>query len=104
MSAEKVYVGTIGTRIRLRVFEDSESEDLSGATSPKIYYLKPDGTTTGSWTATLDTGTDKHLYYDTVATTDLDQSGEWLLQSYHEKSGWEGRGETVALEVYENYE
>jgi len=99
----KIYKGSVGTRIRLRVFENDDTEDMDGGSNFKIYYQKPDGSTPGEWTAVLDATTNKHLYYDTTAD-DLDVAGDWLLQSYHEKSGWKGRGETVEMPVEENFE
>jgi len=65
--------------------------DLSLAAVKKILYLKPDGTTKGSWEATQ-SGND--LVYLPQAG-DIDQTGEWSLQSYIEVGGKPGLGDIV---------
>ncbi len=54
--------------------------NLTGATLLQIRYIKPDGLTKGSWTATAD-GT--IVWYKTT-TTDIDQWGIWKVQAYVE--------------------
>lgn len=102
MPDNKVYVNSIGTRIRLRVFEDDDTENLIGAANTKIYYVKPGDSSENSWTAIIDATTNKHIYFDTTVVGDLDIRGTWQLQSYHEKSGWKGRGEMVEMIIYDN--
>lgn|GEM_PF-4448114 len=51
-------------------------EDITDlATTPKLHYAKPDGTT-GNWTPNLST---RYVQYQTV-TGDIDQAGLWLFQ------------------------
>ena len=52
-------------------------EDLTSATSPKVYYRNPGGDET-SQTGTIETpGTDGKVSYD--FTTELDAAGEWIM-------------------------
>lgn len=66
----------IGQDVRIRRWI---KRDLSGATSPRIYYMKPDKTK-GFWTAVID-GQD--IYYDLPASAN-DQAGVWKFQAYYE--------------------
>lgn len=68
--------------------------DLSTATVKKILYKKPDGTK-GNWTANH-VGTE--LEYQ-VEAGDIDQTGDWILQSYIEVSGLPGFGELVKMTI-----
>lgn len=56
--------------------------DLSGATSPRIRYMKQDKTT-GEWVASIN-GND--LEY-TTTNSDLDIKGDWKLQAYFNQNG-----------------
>jgi len=94
-SAEKIYVGAVGVDITL----DAEI-DISAATTHEIRYQKPDGTK-GAWTATI--VDDTMLQYITKAG-DLDYEGEWKLQIYVELPALTGRGATVIMHVYEDFE
>ena len=94
--ADSIQVGDIGTRITLDCVEDI-STAVPGST--KILYTKPDGATSSEWDATVSGTT---LYYDTV-DGDIDQAGDWCLQTYVELSGgWEGRGERYCMTVKKN--
>lgn len=64
--------------------------DLTSATVKKILYVKPDGTQ-GSWVATTNSTS---LVYDLLAT-DIDQSGNWKLQTYVEIGGKKGYGDII---------
>lgn len=61
---------------------------LSGATVLKILYTKPDGVTSGFFTATA-SGT--YLTYN-VQAGDIDVAGEWTFQAYAEIAGLIGWG------------
>lgn len=95
----KIYKGAVGTRITL---DAGTSLADSGSPTYKIKYIKPDGTE-GEWTATLDTGNNNRIYYDTQAN-DLDQAGMWSFQLYAEITGWTGHGELVKYRVYDPIE
>lgn len=77
--------------------------DISLATNTKIHYLKPDGTTSGYWTAAItndtNTGLGRYLQYQTLAT-DLDIAGTWKFQAYLTISGWVGHGETATKTIH----
>jgi hypothetical protein len=90
----KVYVGADSTRIRLET-----GQDLTGAATMRIYYKKPDLTSTGFWTALQDATYDTRLYYE-VLVTDLDQAGKWTFQSWVSMGGWSDYGEECYLKVH----
>lgn len=92
MAEIKIYKGDIGTEIRLNTGVDLQSAVVS------IYYKKPSGTT-GYWSSTVDDST--YVLY-TIQDGDLDEAGEWTLQTYVELlSGWKGHGEIVSMMVWE---
>lgn len=66
----------VGDTIRIYL---NTSIDLTTYSTYKIKYKKPDGTT-DEWTATLDSGNTKRIYYDTTIS-DLDLAGTWTLQA-----------------------
>jgi len=70
----KIYVGQSALTLKL----DTEV-DLDTATSPRIYYLKPSGTT-GYWTGTV-TETTK-IQYEVADTLQLDETGLWTFWAY----------------------
>jgi len=101
----KVYVGDVGTEIRLDCNPDDLAEiDIATANTLKILVLKPSGAE-DEWTAARYGSTDQ-ITYTTVAT-DLDEAGNYKLQAYVE---WTSPspvsihlGETVRLKVYEEF-
>jgi hypothetical protein len=95
MCEDKVYKNDIGTKIKL-----DAGSDISTKTSLKIKYLKGDGVTSGEWDAILE-GTD-YGYYITVAG-DLDTIGIWKLQLYAVLPSGTWRGETVEMQVFDDF-
>ena len=97
---DKIYVGDIGTEITC----DSKGVVLTGATTLKIKYTKPSGTS-GEWVATIDPQDDNIAVYKTTLVSDLDVTGMWEFQIYTElPSGWKGHGEKAKYRVYEPIE
>lgn len=72
--ANRIYVGEIGTTVSLEC-----GLDISAATVRRIYYTKPDGTSS-YWSASA-SGTTA-MTYTTTAATDIDQVGVWRLRAY----------------------
>ena len=80
--------------VGVKIYVDVES-DISTQTVLEINYKKPSGAS-GTWTATLGTtqvivkGTtleaNTYIYYVTQAG-DIDEAGDWNVQSYVELSG-----------------
>jgi hypothetical protein len=95
MCENKVYKNDIGTKIKL-----DAGSDISSATTLEIKYQKGDKITTGKWNATLE-GTD-YGYYVTQAG-DLDTIGIWRLQLYAVLPTGTWRGETVEMEVFDDF-
>ncbi len=89
--ADKMYVGDIGTE-----FIVDCGSDLTGATTTDLRVKKPDGTVE-TWAAAI--YNTNYLKY-TIVSGDLDQEGEYELQSYVVLPSWTGRGETVEFTVY----
>ena len=86
----KVFVGDVGTVIIL-----DTKVNITTATVRKILAEKPSGQSV-EWTASLE-GTTAIKY--TIQAGDLDQEGIWMIQAYVEMPGWQGRGDSVRLEV-----
>jgi len=70
----KIYVGQSALTFKL-----DTGVNLSTATSPRIYYLKPSGAT-GYWAGTV-TETTK-MQYEVADTLQLDEAGLWTLWTY----------------------
>jgi hypothetical protein len=86
-----VFIGDIGVKIILDV-----GIDITAATAQKIKYRKPSGEF-GSWTAVQETSTS--ISYTTIAATDLNEIGNWLLQSYVITPSWTLSGKIAKFNV-----
>lgn len=102
----KHYINEAGTSLIL-----DTGTLIGSATQQYITYRKPDGTTTGSFAASLYSSfsviaqlTGTYLLLHTLATTDLDQSGEWRFQAYVGAVGGTWWGEMVKINIYGLYE
>jgi hypothetical protein len=88
----KVFVGDVGTEIRLAAGQDLTEADLI-----HINYAKPSGQT-GFWVGYADETDGCYI----TQSDDLDEAGMWRLQLYVELSDWKGHGDIEELQVYEN--
>ena len=81
--AAEIHVGDFGTVFELTFYDENNNIlDVSGTTSQKFYFAKPDRTTVLTVTPSFtNTGTDGKLRYTTVAS-DVDQAGLWELQGF----------------------
>jgi len=86
-----VFIGDIGVKIILEV-----GADITTAIAQKIKYRKPSGES-GAWTATQETATS--ISYTTIAATDLNEIGVWLLQSYVTMPSWALSGKIAKFSV-----
>ena len=86
-----VFIGAISKKIVLNV-----GVNISTATTRQIKYEKPDGTT-GYWTAAEESTTS--ISHTTVAATDLNEDGNWKLQSYIVTPAWTEHGNVVRMRV-----
>ena len=84
----------------LLTIELDTSYDISAATSAKILFQKPDGTT-GEFIAVV-SDTTKVSY--TVDESDIDQAGTWIMQAYVEIGGLKGYGGKAYITVEGNLE
>ena len=102
----KHYVGEAGTSLIL-----DTGVLIGSATAQHIKYKKPDGLTTGSFTASLyssyselASATGTYLINRTLTTSDFDQSGEWRFQAYVASASGTWYGEMVKVNIYDLYE
>lgn len=92
--AHKMFVGDTGTKIILDV-----TQNISDATVLQIKYKKPNGQI-GTWAASLESRT--KLAYVTNST-DIDVSGDWIIQAYVSTPSWTGLGESIYLKVLDPF-
>ncbi len=102
----KHYVNETGTSLIL-----DTGVLIGSATQQWISYRKPDGTTTGSFAAslyssysTLAQATGTYFLFHTIGRTDLDQPGEWRFQAYIGAVDGTWYGETVKQQIYDVFE
>ena len=104
----KIYVGDVGTIIRLNTNPDQiEGLEIATASTLKILVLKPDGSLK-EWAATQyidpDNGPTDKIEYMT-ADGDIDIKGTYKCQSF---VGWDTpesghKGQTVTFQVFEAF-
>jgi len=93
----KIYVGQSALRLTLNCQNKDNDLDISSATTCRIYYTKPSGTSS-YWTATL-SGTEE-MYYDVTGTDILDEAGAWRFWAYAVVTGGVVYGEPVWKKIY----
>jgi len=98
---EELHIGDTGTVLLFTILEDNVPAPISDATTKKVKFRKPDGTSIERDVDFLTDGTDGKLKYVT-ASSDFDQAGVWELQAYVELSDWTGRSSIASLRVYDN--
>lgn len=101
----KHYVGEIGTELTL-----DTGVLIGSATSQYIIYLKPDGTTAGSFSASLYSSYSLlaeaiGTYYvqHTLVAGDFDQPGDWRFQAFASSPSGAWYGELVQATVFDTY-
>lgn len=62
-------------------FVVSVDQNITGAITTKIKYIKPNGDT-GEWVATITNATTGEITYIVAAANILDQYGTWILWAY----------------------
>lgn len=85
-----IYLGDIGTKIILNC-----GADISAATKREIKVRRPSGIR-GTWTAIQETTTS--ISYITQAG-DIDELGQWRIQSYVETPAWKLYGGATTLDI-----
>jgi len=79
-----------------------ENQDLTTATSFKVYYDDPDGVT-GSWSgASLQAGTTNEIFYFVPANI-LNKIGQWTLYATAVYGGVEYQADPVSLTIQDNF-
>jgi hypothetical protein len=87
-----LYRDTVGKKIILDV-----GENISTATTLRIYYRKPHGTS-GYWEADLESA--RQMFY-ILAASDIDEIGVWRVQPYVVMGGVSTYGDIERFEVKE---
>lgn len=104
---KKVYKDAEGVKIRCKT-----GKDLSAATLVRLYIKKPvSGTeiTIDDQLPNVDVivetphSADGYVYYISV-TGDLDEEGDYRVQSYLEIASYKGKGGTDRFHIYDAYE
>ena len=103
---DKHYVGEVGTEVTL-----DTGVLIGSASAQHIKYRKPDGVTTGTWSASLynsysllANATGTYFLQYSLASGDLDTPGKWYLQAYVASVAGTWLGETIELQVFDTYE
>ena len=73
--------GAIGVTFQLTITENGSALDVSGATTKRFDFKKPDGTVVPKEAVFVSDGTDGKLKYVSLAD-DIDTKGVWRLQAY----------------------
>jgi hypothetical protein len=85
-----VFVGDIGTALRLTITESGSALDVSGVGTAYIKLRKPNGQLLTKTASFVSGGTDGRIQYVTQAN-DLDEPGRWRIQAYLTNlGGWTG--------------
>ena len=103
---EHAHVNDIGTVFRVTVYDTSSTgtstvADISSASTKKIIFKRPDGTTFEKVAVFTNTGTDGKIEYVSV-DGDLDIAGRWRLQAYVATSAGTWRTDVGDFKVFEN--
>lgn len=98
--ADFIYKGDTGKVIKVRVFEDTDSSDLSTATNLELSVKKNDGNIV-TWVGVADT-TDKFIEY-TLVTGDINQAGTYTLHAEFDDGGNHFIGNKECFVAYEKY-
>jgi hypothetical protein len=98
----EVQESTAGVLIEFVVLDDAGAPlDISGASTKKLYFRKPNGITISKDAEYTTNGADGKLQFSTTAN-DLSPYGLWQVQAYLIKSGLDGRTETATFNVLKN--
>lgn len=97
--------GSLGAKIGGDpIRRDGAAWDISTYTV-EVEWVKPDGTTTGTWTASVagpDANGDYSAFYTTTAAGDLDEAGHWKYRIKVSKGGTElYRSKWKSFEVFD---
>lgn len=98
----EVQESTIGVLIEYTVLDtDGDALDISGATTKKLVFKKPNGVVITKDAEYVTDGADGKLQYASI-TGDLAPYGTWQVQAYIVRSGLDGRTETGSFSVLKN--
>ena len=95
MATEKIRVGDVGVRIIV-----DAGLEVASASELRIYYEKPSGVS-GYWDAQEISENSNYIEHVTTAG-EIDESGEWRIQSWAQFPTWYGSGTPTVLRVGEN--
>jgi hypothetical protein len=106
MSDGKHYVGEIGTELIL-----DTGVLIGSAADQYILYRKPDGTTTGSFDASLFSSYSQlagtigtYLISHTLEAGDFDQPGTWRFHAYVSSVAGTWHGEMIKAQIFDTFQ
>ena len=95
----KIHVGQTALSFVVTV-----SQDITGATSTLIKYIKPSGAT-GSFTATITNASTGEITYEDFTATDIFEYHNWIVWAHITFSdGKKAAGEAVQIKVFKEGE
>ena len=98
----EVQEATVGVLIEYTVLDvDGDALDISGATTKKLIFKKPNGVVVSKDADYVSDGADGKLQYSSILG-DLTPYGKWEVQAYIVRSGLDGRTEVETFEVRRN--
>ena len=101
-TCSEIHINDIGTAFRVTVKDESDTVvDISTASSLRIFFAKPDGTTETKTASHYTDGTDGIMEYITQSG-DLDIVGSWSLQGVVSIGGGTWHTDIYQFKVYGN--
>lgn len=98
----EVQESTVGVMVEYVVLDtDGDPLDISGATTKKLIFRKPNGIVVTKDADYVTDGADGKLQYSCILG-DLSPYGRWECQAYIVRSGLDGRTERAEFSVLKN--
>ena len=98
---EEIHLNDIGTVFRDTLYDGSTVLDVSGASDIELIFKKPNKTLLTTTASLTTDGTDGQVQY-TSASGDLDQLGEWQMQTRVEFAPNQWFSNVQKFRVYKN--
>ena len=99
---DHIQAGATNLALKLQIREGNSPLDISTASTKIIVLEKPDSTLISASASFFTDGADGILVYYTSGSTDLEQEGDYNMQSYLVMAGFSGYTTPVTFTVYPN--
>jgi len=103
MSTDLIYIGETGKKLRVRVFEDSSSDDLSSATNLELRLLKPGKEDETIFAGTAEAGGTPKFIEKQLTTGDLNIAGKYSLHAEFDEGTQHFIGDRETFTVYQKH-